>query len=240
MTYGKKTLGSIGVMSGIPFCHTEFMISLAKMIQYNSEYVCQPGEVIHLVTSDISFHMTARNNLCRDMLGDWIFMMDMDHFFGPDLLARMVYALNSFRVDGEQVDVLTALYHYRTQPFNPVLYKFNSKEKLTTMVDWGNQKLIPVDAAGAGALMIRRSVLERIYEELKEEPFTITPPYSEDNSFFMRLRKLGIKAYCAPYIESYHLRTQALSRKDQQRTPDLWEGLEEEDIEILDAVSNPQ
>jgi hypothetical protein len=227
MLYGKKTLGTIGTMSGIPFCHTEFMLSLAQMLQYTNEYVCAPGEIVHLVTSDISFHMTARNNLCKNTIGDWLLMLDMDHAFGPDLLARMLYALNSFRVDGQPIDVLTALYHYRVPPFNPVMYAFDKNEKLATLVAWGEQRLVPVDSAGAGCLMIRKSVIQRIYKELKEEPFTITPPYSEDNSFFMRLRKLGIKAYVAPYIESLHLRTQPISSMEQQKMPELWDEIDQ-------------
>jgi GT2 family glycosyltransferase len=229
MLMAKRTLGSIGIMSGIPFCHSEFMISLAKMIQYCSEYVCGQGEIIHLVTSDISFHMTARNNLCKDMLGDWLLMLDTDHAFGPDLLARMLYAFENYRVDGERIDVLSALYHYRVPPFMPVLYTVNDEKKLCTITNWdAGTLLVPIDAAGAGCLLIRRSVISRIINELGEEPFSIIPPYSEDNSFFIRLRTLGIKAYCAPYIESLHLRTQPLSNADYERTPDLWDGIKED------------
>jgi hypothetical protein len=232
--YGKKTLGTIGLMSGIPFNHMEFTISLARMVQYTNEYVCSPGEIVHLETSDISYHMTARNNLCKATIGDWLLMLDTDHAFGPDLLARLMYATENFRVDGQPIDVLTALYHYRVPPFLPVLYTFGEKDKLATITSWDNQQLIPIDSAGAGCLMIRRSVIERICTELKEEPFTITLPFSEDNSFFMRLRKLGIQAYCAPYIESLHLRTQPLSSADYVPMPDLWNG-SREDVEVSRA-----
>jgi hypothetical protein len=120
-----------------------------------------------------------------------------------------------------------------------VLYTLNSQNKLATITNWENKQLIPIDSAGAGTLLIRRNVIERIGAELKEEPFSITPPYSEDNSFFSRTRKLGIQAYCTPYIESLHLRTQPLSSADYERMPDLWDG-EKEEVEVVHAERHPE
>jgi hypothetical protein len=40
---------------------------------------------------------------------------------------------------------------------------------------------------------------------------------TEDHAFFSVLRELGIKAWCAPGIEVYHVRPQALSLADYDR-----------------------
>ena len=219
MLMGKKTIGTCGIMGGVPFAHMEFCWSLAQMLQYSHEYVCGPGEIIHLDKSDISYHMTARNGLAKRCLGDWMLMLDVDHAFSPDLLARMLFAMNVY-----QVDVLSALYHYRTPPHLPVLFVFDKEKKaMSHLVDWDcNAKIFEIDSAGAGTLLIKKNVFERIYSELNEEPFSITPPYSEDHSFFLRLRQLGIKAYCTPYIESAHLYTNPITSADYtDRMPEL-------------------
>ena len=58
--------------------------------------------------------------------------------------------------------------------------------------------------------MIRRRVFERITNELHQKPFDPIGEWSEDFSFFVRLIQLGIKTYCAPDIETYHLMVQPI------------------------------
>ena len=205
---GKRTIGSIGIMSGIPNTHTEFTLSLAQMLQYTHEYVCNVGEIVHLVRTDLSYHAAARNELVLQMLGDWLLMLDCDHAFAPDLLARMVYTMNTY-----ELDALTAIYHSRLPPYRPVLYHWNKEDSgCIQVLDWDKKaKIFQVDSCGGGCLLVKRQVFERIYTELKEEPFAIIPPFSEDHSFFRRLKKLGIKSYCAPAIQSAHLATRPIT-----------------------------
>jgi len=209
---GKYTIGTVGLMAGIPFCHIEFMWSLAQLIQYNSEYFCTPGEIVHLVKADLSFHSSARNDLVKQMLGDWLLMLDADQAFAPDLLARMVRLMNYYR----DVDVLSGMYHYRLPPHFPLLYCWNEEKKaFAHLADWDRDaEIFPIDSAGGGCLLVRRKVFERIYDELGQEPFSISPPYSEDHSFFLRLKKLGIQAYAAPKIEAPHIMNYMLRTQD--------------------------
>ena len=69
----------------------------------------------------------------------------------------------------------------------------------------------PNASAGAGCLLVRKSVYDRCKKELKENPFDITHPYGEDHSFFLRLKRLGIQAYCDPLITLNHLRYDPIS-----------------------------
>jgi hypothetical protein len=52
---------------------------------------------------------------------------------------------------------------------------------------------------------VRRSVFDRIASELGEQPFERITHHGEDHSFFLRLRKLEIKAVCATKVECPHL-----------------------------------
>ena len=216
--FGKRTLGTIGLMGGIHSNHVEFTWSLAQMLQYTNEYVCAPGEIVHLVKADLSFHAAARNQMVKEMLGDWLLQLDMDHAFAPDFLARMLYVMNTY-----ELDVLTGMYHYRLAPFGPEVYYWSDKHAgFKQIADWDKKATIfRIDSAGGGCLLVRRSVYDRIYKELKEEPFSITPPFSEDHSFFVRLKKLGIKSFCAPKIQYAHLMTKPITSEDyvDRRSP---------------------
>lgn len=214
MLLGKKTLGTIGYMGGLMNVPEPFAWSLAQMIQYNTEYLCEPGEIVHYTRATISYHAAARNNLVDQMLGDWLLMLDTDVTFDPDLCARMIH-----RMDTNDIDVLAGIYVHKAHPHPPVIYKWDEKgENLQGIGDWDgrgvNGSLIELGSAGAGALLVRRKVYERIRNEMKCGPFDIIHPFGEDNSFFRRLRELGILGYCDPDIQINHMRYQALSLDD--------------------------
>ncbi len=220
MLRGRKPVGTIAVMGGLPSLLEPFAWSLVQMIQYNNDYLCAPWESIHYIKSHISFHAAARNNLVDQMRGDWMLMLDTDHEFEPDICARM---LTIFQ--GNDLDILSALYLQKVPPFTPVIYQWN-EDTLFAIADWGlkdenqdipreksarQKSLIPVGSTGAGCLMVHRRVFEKIATELKQGPFDIINPFGEDHSFFKRCKDLGFKAYCAPFIECYHLRLQGLT-----------------------------
>lgn len=209
---GKKTIGTIAYMGGTYALPPQFTWSWGQMIQFNMEYLCNQGEIIHQDKVDFSFHSAARNFLTNRILGDWLCMFDTDHAFEPDILARMVNFMNV-----HEVDVITAKYRHKSPPYTPVIYKRNENDALEIIVGWDNKlSLVEVDSAGAGCLLVKKEVYKRIREELHEEPFDIMHPYSEDHSFFMRLRKLEIKAWCAVNIDCYHLKTQEIDDSNYQ------------------------
>lgn len=202
MIYTKKTIGTIAYMGGIQAVLERFCWAWGQMIQFNTEYLCKPGEIIHYAKATVSFHSFARNSIVEQMIGDWLLMLDTDHAFEPDLACRMVNAMNKYNVD-----VLGATYCHRTPPNSPVLYQWNKdKTGLEPIGDWDDRvEAFEVGSMGAGALLVKKSVYNLIRNELKEAPFEIIPPFGEDHSFFKRLDKLGIKAYAMPKIESPHL-----------------------------------
>jgi len=200
MIIRSKCIGSIGEMSGVPMVFTRYHRSFSKMLIFNQQYLLRPGEYIHLVDTDNTFHATARNQLAKDMLGDWLLMLDSDHDFEPDLLLRMLDILNR-----GNLDVLSGFYVHRRPPYTPVMFDFKGDEP-KQVIDWNRSvKLFSVPCAGGGCLLVRRWVFERIRKELKCEPFDLIGPLGEDFSFFKRLEMLKIPAYMATDIESRHL-----------------------------------
>ena len=210
MLIGRKYIGTIGYMGGVLALPEPFVWSWSQMIEYNNDYLCEPTERIYYTRETRSYHSFARNNLAKNMRGDWILMLDTDHQFEPDIAARMLFKMNKYNLD-----VLSGLYRYRGSPFAPVAYRWTEDGKdIRIVAGWKGPKdgfLVKVDAVGAGCLMIRRKVFERISERLKQEPFDVIHPFSEDISFFQRLTKLKIPAYLDPNIEVNHLMYQPIS-----------------------------
>lgn len=210
MAYGKKTIGTMAYMGGVPCNLEKFTWAWGQMIQYNSEYLCNPGEIIHLDKATVSYHSFARNTLAQRMRGEWLLMLDMDHEPEPDMCARL-----ERKMIVHDVDVITGIYYYKQPPHNPVLFNRDKNDKLNYLGDWDrNCELFEVGAAGAGCLMIRRKVFDRIRDELHESPFSERKGLSEDNSFFDRCWELGIKVYCCPLIENPHLQVTQVRSSD--------------------------
>lgn len=226
MLLGKKPIGTIAYLGGVPAVLEEFCFSFAQMMQYNAEFLCGPNEYIHLDRAKVSFHAFARNRLADNMRGDWLLMLDTDHQFEPDLCHRLLD-----RMDRCNVDVIAGVYAYKNPPHLPTLYHWNENDGLEQIGKWeGRATLFECGSAGAGALMVRRKVFDRIEEELKEGPFSVIHPWGEDHSFFSRLKKLGIKAYFDPRIEAKHLAVKPVSIHDYDGSLPLNEEITQEGL----------
>jgi hypothetical protein len=208
MLHGKHPIGTVGIMCGLPAVPEYFLWSYSQMVQYNSEYLVRPNEFIHYNKTAISYHSSARNGLVSTMLGEWLLMLDTDHQFDPDILARMLKVLQ----DNPDVDVLSALYLHRGAPHMPVLYQWSDKG-LVRVADWMRHEkpyLLPMGSSGAGCLLMRRSALKKVIDHFKCEPFDIIHPYGEDHSFMKRCFELELGLFCAPFIQCHHVTPRAL------------------------------
>ena len=185
-----------------------FRSAWGQLIQYNNEYVCQPGEVVHLDKATVSLHDFARNSLVERMKGDWLWMTDTDHAFEPDIVSRMLNEMNKYGLD-----VVTALYRHKSAPGMPVIYQWDESGKFAMPIGNWDQDItaLQIGSAGGGSLMVRRHVFTRMREELKEQPFTRFDAYGEDHAFFQRCQRLGIPVFALPKIESPHLQVQKLT-----------------------------
>lgn len=221
MLVNRKIVGTVGAMLGLPSVLSDWAWSFAKMVNFNSMYVCDQNTEINYIKSPHSFHAIARNEMAANAMGHWLFMLDCDHSFEPDLLFRMLNAMNKF-----DADVVSALYLHRSWPYSPTIWKWLPDRDYghSWLGDWPPNEVLEVDCTGGGSLLIKLDVIKRIYDELGEDPFS-TEEYSrggrqtgEDFAFFRRLQKLGIKAICPTYIQCNHLMVKPLDYdKDYDR-----------------------
>ena len=195
-----NTIGTVGIMSGIHSLPTPFVKCLVDMVAYNNEYVLKENEQIFYDFAEVSYHSMARNRLARAIRGNWILMLDTDQTFSPDVLARMLWL-----AEEHKIDVLTGLYHQKKDPYNPVIYKLNDDGMFEHIIGWDKEKaVIKIDSAGGGCLLIRNHVLKTMFGQ-GMLPFAEIEGNSEDHSFFRRLMKLDISAYCAPDVRINHM-----------------------------------
>lgn len=210
--------GTVAFMGGVPAIQTEWVWSWTQMLVFNGEHF--GAGAIHYEKATSSYHASARNELARRMKGNWLLQLDTDHQFESDLLVRLLATFEE-----HNLDVLCGFYQMRMWPHHPVVYKYID-DQLTPegepvsrpIVGWAeDHPIIQVSAAGAGCLLVRRRVFDRIRRELREEPFDVRHPWSEDHSFFLRLRQLGINAYCDTRIQYSHLATRRILPRDFAR-----------------------
>lgn len=214
----KQPIGTMAYMGGLQFVFEEFMWSFAQTVAYGYEFVSKASQntYVHLERATSSDRAMSRNYLSYKFLGDWLIMFDADHAWEPDILGRMLALFEAPLADGSRVDVLSALYRYKTYPHLPVCFHWDESEQGHSVIGkfLSEAPLFQIGCAGAGTLLIRRSVFDRIRAELGEDPFAEVHPFSEDFSFFARCRKLGIPVYVAPKIESDHLVVKRITGKD--------------------------
>lgn len=215
MLLGNKPIGTVGYMGGLPCLLEKFCWCWGQMIQFNQEIMCLPGQYVHYIKATHTDHGPARNSLVNEMLGDWIVMLDTDHEFPPDIIDRLLFSANEYKVD-----VLSGVYQFKAYPHMPVLFQWvksqqNNDKVLQPMCNWSKDcNLLEIGSAGGGVLFIRRSVFDRIENKLKEQPFDRRLGLSEDHSFFWRCNKLGIKCFADMRLQANHLRVSPVTLDD--------------------------
>lgn len=141
----------------------------------------------------------ARNDVVRKMLSsdaDYLLFLDADMTHPADLPAKLLR---------HDVPLVTARYHMRRPPHHTCAMRWVGPNAFDCAPVRSGSGLMPVEFAGAGALLIRRDVLEAMRESIGEnwfrysrqtrEPFEFT--ISEDMHFFWEARK----AHFLPYLD---------------------------------------
>lgn len=166
--------GTIGIVANDTARFTAFSVSLAAVQS-------PPGsQIAWAVGSDIA---ESRNHLVNErMHGEWIWFMDDDHAFVPDVLTKLL-AWN--------VSVVGPLCLMRQKPFLPTtLIERDKTIDLTVMPSEG---LTTVYSTGTAGMLIRRSVFDKFRERWPGKPlFEKRTGFSDDFLFCARLRELEI------------------------------------------------
>jgi hypothetical protein len=199
MLLGRLTIGTIGIMGGVPVVPTEFAKCLCNLQEFNRTNLLAPNEEIKTVWATVSTHAIARNSLVEQREGDWLFMLDTDMTFEPDTLARLL------RVAEEtQTDVVCGVYHFGSPPYLPVMYAWvEALGNYQQLVKWEDSGPFAIGASGGGCLLVKSTVFDRI----GGNPFAVAPPFATDDfPFFEKCRVAGITCACDPRVKCGHLR----------------------------------
>lgn len=229
----KPPMGTVGIMAGIQWQPVPFMRCLHEMSLFLCRHMETEGEIMY-EWAPMTWFPAARNWLVEHMHGDWLFFCDTDHTFEPDLLSQMLPVLYTATVDDKPIEVVSCVYFQRHPPHRPLVYKWDDRAfngqgsfVICDSLDFdGGGNAMKVAAVGGGGLLVKRSVFERIRNELREAPFDIVPiavdvkenqdgdyvvthgpALSEDLSFCMRLRRLGIPIVLLTDLSMGHLIT---------------------------------
>lgn len=209
MLSSKTPIGSVGIMSGLPAVLEEFAWSLCNLASYTGSNVCGPDQYVHYIRTRHSFHSAARNDLAKQTMGEWSLQLDTDHAPEPDLIHRLINFSRLY-----QCPVVTGMYLMKTPPHGPVLWKIDANGEKRQLADWKDGEAIAVDAGGGGCLFVQSWVYRKIWDELKEEPFSTAEypgTFGEDFAFYDRCKRIGVKPVVAPWIECPHLVVKALT-----------------------------
>lgn len=159
----------------------------------------------------------ARNEVVRQCLdrsdASYLFFMDADMTFPEDVLGRLL---------ARDLPVVTARYHMRKPPYHAVAYVKHKRETgphAYAPVHYG-AGVFEVERGGAGALLIRRDVLEGIRARIGDNWFRYQrgpePPHdfsvSEDFWFYQQAREAGFTTWCDWDVECEHLQEMGINR----------------------------
>ena len=121
-----------------------------------------------------------RNQVCREMEGDWVFFIDTDQVCAPDTLTRLLDVNRP---------VVSGLIAERHSPFRPVAFR-GAKRLLWQEIP--AEGVIEIDTVGTGCLLIRREVLQRIPDPWFTVGQVDPERAGEDTWFSKTLRQVGV------------------------------------------------
>lgn len=126
----------------------------------------------------------ARERIAAEMSGDWLFFVDDDTLFAPDLLLRLLQRLD----DHPELDVMAVHVLRRWPPHYTVAGRLNPDQRTGTVLHFADAAgVIPVDLTGlGGGAVIRRTAFDRV-----SRPWFTGGAMTEDWTFCARLKQAG-------------------------------------------------
>ena len=178
--------------------HAPFAQSLALLQKPESvdcSLAMQMGSLIY----------TSRNNLAQQAIqmgADYVFWLDSDMVFEPDVLIRMLKTIQE-----NDIDILTGLYFRRVKPYTPVL--FDKLDIRRNICSWSEFHELPdglfeVGGCGFGCVLMDASVFLSVQSK-HGNMFAPIANNGEDIAFCWRARDCGYKIYCDPSVICGHI-----------------------------------
>ncbi|OGV68125.1 MAG: hypothetical protein A3K18_28150, partial [Lentisphaerae bacterium RIFOXYA12_64_32] len=176
---------------------------------------------MRLAGSNHSFFMqpamrtdVARNRYAESLLASdftHLLMLDCDHDHPVDLVQRL-----SRRVEEDPSrEIIGALCFRRSPPYDPLAIRETADGRWLP-IDGQDVGVVPCDVVGTGAILIARTVFERLarpwfYYDYQGAAMDLWP--GEDTSFCIKAREAGIQAWVDTSTVSPHLGEVAVERE---------------------------
>lgn len=156
---------------------------------------------------------TSRNDLARRALADdvdYVFWLDSDMVFPPDVLVRMMAQMKE-----DDIDILTGLYCRRVEPYTPTI--FTKLEMDGGLCRFKELDEIPSErfecaGMGFGCVLMSAQVIMDVMGYYGDA-FSPIAGVGEDLSFCWRARQRGYKIYCDPTIPLGHIGRIVITRQ---------------------------
>jgi hypothetical protein len=229
----------------------EWAQSFAQL--YN--YLNVTGRRFYLSFSRGAPYDISRNHCVDDCLkhgSEWLLFIDTDIIVCQDLFDRLV---------SKNLPCVSALYYRRHKPLHPAmwravpkgtvrcptcdsLYQPWAKGKYNPIVDYPRGQIVEVDVAGCGAMLIHRSVLQKVHHPPEDPAFIWTAGRegyvkqhvldvceghgtSEDFYFHEKVRKAGFKVYVDTSVVLPHETTIKVVAPEMMNVDEVkWGGFE--------------
>ena len=149
---------------------------------------------------------TSRNNLAQQaiqMEADYVFWLDSDMVFEPDILERMMKTMQ----EHEEIDILTGLYFRRVRPYTPVLFdKLDIRGNICSWSEFHDipEGLFEVGGCGFGCVLMKTDVFFDVQAK-HGNCFAPIANNGEDIAFCWRARDCGHHIYCDPTAICGHI-----------------------------------
>jgi hypothetical protein len=152
----------------------------------------------------------ARNQLVQQTLDgkyEWLWFMDDDHAFPPNLLERLLSHGDAIVYDDRifAIDVVQPVCLERRWPFRPCQYAETTEDGKYAPIalkESPTEGLIELVAGGCAGMLIRRRVLETL-----EPPWFEYLDRSEDIAFCDRVKAAGFRLWCDLDAKLGHITT---------------------------------
>lgn len=204
------------ILIAVP-CHNmvaaEFALSLSNLQKIDQCAVLgKIGSLVYVARDELAKAAVACN-------ADYIFWLDSDMTFDPDILKRMMDVIQR-----EDIDILSGLYFRRVEPYTPTL--FEHLDVKDDIVEWKNFHHIPAEpfeiaGCGFGCVLMKTDIAVEVQTKFNAM-FTPLNGVGEDLAFCWRARQCGYRIWCDPRITlghvGYNIVTKDFFLKFQERS----------------------
>lgn len=174
-----------------------------------------------------------RNDICKDALeqkADYLLLLDTDMNFPSNTIVRMIEVFEA----NKWCEIVSGLYVTKKEPYMPLIFQeFRESDGVfMRAVSFPLNRPFHIVGAGAGVLMVKRQVFDRIEQPyfkwlVKDEIKEVPKGLGEDLYFFWKAKP---KALCDPTIICGHFDTRPLT---------IYNYIRKNNIKVKDNIIRP-